>query len=71
MNTPLKQTLSDEEILSLLQTKKVVSVGERTFQNPNGNNEWRSWGILFDDGTFLSIAGDGGVAPYLLTESKE
>ena len=67
----MKQTLSDEEILVILQTKKVMSVGEREFKNPNGNNDWRSWGILFDDGTFLTIAGDGGISPYLLTESRE
>ena len=67
----LKPTLSDEEILTILQTKKVVSVGERTFQSPIGKNEWRGWGFLFDDGTFLTIAGDGGVAPYLLNESRE
>jgi hypothetical protein len=67
----MQQTLSDQEVLSIIQAKKVVAVGERTFQNPNGTNEWRGWGILFDDGTFLNIAGDGGVAPYLLIESKE
>lgn len=67
----MKQTPSDQEVLAILQSKKAVSVGERTFQSPIGKNEWREWGILFDDGMFLSTAGDGGVAPYLLTESKE
>ena len=65
----LKRPLYDEEILTILQTKKVVFVGERTFQSPIGNSEWSSWGLLFDDGTFLIINDDSG--PYLITESRE
>ena len=63
--------ITDDEVLNLLQSHKVVDVTNKRCFNSDYKNVWEIDGLLLDNGCFIGIEGDGGSTQYWLAQPQD
>lgn len=59
------KTISDAEVLALLQAHKVVAVGIRKCFNAQYKNDWHIDGMTLNNGQFIGMEGEGSITYWL------
>ena len=64
--------IDNNQVLSLLQTHKVIAVDSRKAVNDTfNNNVWEIDVMVLDNGQAIGIEGDGGSVSYWLVEAAD
>ena len=64
--------IDNNQVLSLLQTHKVIAVDSRKVVNDTfNNNVWEIDVMVLDNGQAIGIEGDGGSVSYWLVEAAD
>lgn len=64
--------IDNNQVLSLLQTHKVIAVDSRKVVNDTFNNNiWEIDVMVLDNGQAIGIEGDGGSVSYWLIEAAD
>ena len=64
--------IDNNQVLSLLQTQKVIAVDSRKVVNDTfNNNVWEIDVMVLDNGQGIGIEGDGGSVSYWLIEAAD